>query len=177
MIGGIFLTPGSILETWSPYGGQRPLERLDRYTSGPDQWGRLSPYDLGLMGYWVQGEVEEVVIVLYYPDPEAAQRDSEELEKRWRTFHQDVTISRPVETPVARYCSPMSSRVIEQADYSVLVGACPVIREDGPGPQLDPEYGPCCLSLESCHSWPWTWISCRRRRNSGGPVNWQPGKL
>jgi hypothetical protein len=29
----------------------------------------------------------------------------------------------------------MSTRMIEQADYSVLVSACPVIRDGEPGPQ------------------------------------------
>jgi hypothetical protein len=134
LVGGAFLTPGWILETWNLY-GDRPVERLDRYTSGPDAWGHLSPYTVGLMGYRVRGEAEELVIALYYSDPQGAQRDSAELEKRWRTFHQDITMPGPVETPITRRCSPMSTRVIEQADYSVLVGVCPVIREEEPGPQ------------------------------------------
>jgi hypothetical protein len=138
LVGGAFLTPDWILETWNLY-GDRPVERLDRYTSGPDPWGRLSPYAVGLMGYRVQGEAEELVIALYYRDPKGASQDSAELEKRWRTFHQDLTTSGPVETLITRHCSPMSTSVIEQADFSVLVGACPVIREEEPGPQA---FGP-----------------------------------
>jgi hypothetical protein len=135
MVGGAFITPNSILETWNQYYGQGPVERLDRYGSGPVQWGRLSPYTLGFMGYRVQSGSEEVVIAFYYPNLQAAQRDAEELEQRWRTFHQSVVPSGPVEMPVSRYCSPLSTEVIEHGDSSVLVGVCPVIRDAEPGPK------------------------------------------
>ena len=117
----------------------RPVDGLDRYTTGAEQWGRLSPYSLALLGYRVREDAEETVVALFYPDPEAAGNDAPELEQRWNSFHYDpssglLTEPESEETPVTRSCFPFSTTVIRQATHSVLVGTCPVLR----GEDLDP---------------------------------------
>ena len=100
--------------------------------AGPEQWERLSPYDLALFGYRVQGDAEETLIALYYPDPAAAATDSVELEKRWNSFYYDPRGPGKdrKEVPATLSCSPFSTTIIEGADHSVLVGACPVLRTE-----------------------------------------------
>ncbi len=131
LIGGAFMPPHWIVENWNTV-NTGPVSRLDRYMAGPEQWGRLSPYDLALFGYRVQGDAEETLIALYYPDPAAAARDSVELEKRWNSFDYDPTgpVGDPKEVPATLSCSPFSTTIIEGADHSVLVGACPVLRTE-----------------------------------------------
>ena len=131
LIGGAFMPPHWIVENWNTV-NTGPVSRLDRYMAGPEQWGRLSPYDLALFGYRVRGDAEETLIALYYPDPAAAARDSVELEKRWNSFDYDPTgpVGDPKEVPATLSCSPFSTTIIAGADHSVLVGACPVLRTE-----------------------------------------------
>ena len=131
LIGGAFMPPHWIVENWNTV-NTGPVSRLDRYMAGPEQWGRLSPYDLALLGYQVRGDAEETLIALYYPDPAAAARDSVELEKRWNSFYYDPRGPGKdrKEVPATLSCSPFSTTIIEGADHSVLVGACPVLRTE-----------------------------------------------
>ncbi len=159
LLGGVFIPPGWVVESWktaagSPAagwldrgtGGTRPVDRTDRgsvkaravarldhrYLAGPGRWGQLSPYGLTLFGYRVQGDAEETVLALYYPDSAAADRDAGELEKRWNSFYYDRTGARieSEEVPVTLSCSPFSTTVVEGSGHSLLIGTCPVIRSE-----------------------------------------------
>ena len=112
---------------------------IDRYLEGPDRWGVLSPYTHVLMGYSVQGDAKETVIALYYPDPDAAQKDASELEKRWDSFqlYFGPQTSCPPEhiadlefEPIIQACGPLSTSVVTGEGHSVLLGTCPVKRSD-----------------------------------------------
>ena len=158
LLGGVFIPPGWVVESWKTAagsraagwldrgtGGTRPVDqtdrgslkaravaRLDRYLAGPGRWGQLSPYGPVLFGYRVQGEVEETVLALYYPDSAAAARDAGELETRWNSFYYDRTGARreSEEVPVTLSCSPFSTTVVEGSGHSLLIGTCPVIRSE-----------------------------------------------
>jgi len=137
MLGGAFVGPQWIVDAWNPW-NRKPVERLDKYLEGPDRWGVLSPYTLAFLGYRVRGDVQEMVTTLYYPDPEAAGRDAEELKKRWDSFefYPDAT-GAPEKVPISRFCSPFSTEVIRRAGSSVLVGSCPTVRVEGAEPLED----------------------------------------
>ena len=147
LLGGAYMPPQWIVENWNTV-NTRPADRLDRYTTGAERWGRLSPYSLALFGYRVREDAEETAVALFYPDPEAAGNDAHELEQRWNSFHYDpvgpLTEPEPEETPVTRSCSPFSTTVIRQAAHSVLVGTCPVLR----GEDLD-------LTVKGPSLWLW----------------------
>ena len=157
LLGGVFIPPGWIVENWKTGPTRslgrldqgagntrsvdrvdrdtvktRPAARLDRYLAGPDRWGQLSSYDLALMGYRVQGDSEETVLALYYPDPAAAAGDAGELEKRWNSFYYDPTGARSEseEVPATLSCSPFSAAAVEGSSHSVLIGTCPVLRTE-----------------------------------------------
>ena len=158
LLGGVFMPPGWVVENWKTAVGRRsvgwldrgtgdtrPVDRtdrgsvearaaarLDRYLAGPGRWGKLSSYELALMGYRVQGDAEETVLALYYPDSAAAARDAGELEKRWNSFYYDPTGARreSEEVPATLSCSPFSTAVIEGTGHSVLIGRCPVLRTE-----------------------------------------------
>ena len=80
------------------------------------------------MGYRVHDDSEEIVMALYYPDPDAAGKDAGELERRWNSFHYDFTGRREALVPVTGSCSPFSTTVVQLESSSVLVGACAVVR-------------------------------------------------
>ena len=153
LIGGVFLTPDWIAE--HAIGSFRYSNRqrcspttvgvcewfsdaLDMHLTGPDAWGKLSPYNVALLGYRVHDSAEETVIALHYADPDAARRDADELEKRWNSFNLFVELG----VPVTDSCAPLSATIEEAEDFSVLLATCPVIRsvEDDdvfmPGPDL-----------------------------------------
>ena len=154
LIGGVFLTPDWIAEY--AIGSFRYSNRqrcspttvgvcewfsdaLDMHLTGPDAWGKLSPYNVALLGYGVHDGAEETVIALHYSDPDSARRDAGELEKRWNSFNLFVELG----VPVTDSCSPLSATIEEAEDFSVLLATCPVIRpsegEDDvfmPGPDL-----------------------------------------
>lgn len=131
LLGGAFMPPRWIVENWNTV-NTRSVSRLDQYMEGPERWGQISPYDLALFGYQVQGDAEETVIALYYLDLAAAARDSGELEKRWNNFYYDPKgpVADPEEVPATLSCSPFSTTIIEGTDHSVLVGTCPVLRSE-----------------------------------------------
>ena len=151
MMGGIFITPDWIVENENGSFSLQILfdgrtvgcceidpNALDSHLTGPEAWGKLSPYSMALFGYRVQDGVEETVIALHYSDPDAARKDAGELEKRWNSFHLFVEYG----VPVTNSCSPLSTEVEESEDSSILLATCPVIRgteEDEtfvPGPDL-----------------------------------------
>ena len=135
MIGGIFATPERIAYyatgnfrlqmlvgnvQWSEF----DHKALDMHLTGPEAWGKLSPYSVALFGYRVQDDVEETVIALHYFDPDAARRDAGELEKRWNSFHLFVQYG----VPVTDSCAPLSIKIEEAEESCILLATCPVIR-------------------------------------------------
>ncbi len=132
MIGGIFATPERIAHYATGSFRTAVLgvccdfdpSALDAHLTGPDAWGKLSPYSVALFGYRVRDDAEETVIALHYFDPDAARRDAGELEKRWNSFHLFVEYG----VPVTDSCAPLSTRIEEAEEYSILLATCPVIR-------------------------------------------------
>ena len=132
MIGGIFATPERIAHYATGSFRTAVLgvccdfdpSALDAHLTGPDAWGKLSPYSVALFGYRVQDDAEETVIALHYLDPDAARRDAGELEKRWNSFHLFVEFG----VPVTDSCAPLSTRIEEAEESSILLATCPVIR-------------------------------------------------
>ena len=125
LIGGAFLPPAWIAEnaighSRGDYGVDPDV--LDVYLEGPQRWGTLSDYDLALFGYRVLGESRKTVIALYYPNLDAAEKDAEELKKRWDSFHVHIDL-----IPVSDLCSPLSVRVVRKEGASMLIGNCDVI--------------------------------------------------
>jgi hypothetical protein len=137
VLGGVFVEPQWIVDAWNPW-DKKPAERLDEYLEGPDRWGTLSPYSLAFLGYRFRGDAQQVATALYYPDPEAAGNDAEELEKRWESFefYPDAT-GAPERVSVSQFCSPFSALAIRLADSSVLVGSCPTLSVEGAEPLDD----------------------------------------
>ena len=143
-VGGAFVTPIWVTENWNTVNAG-PVERLDKYLAGTDQWGQLSSHSLAFIGYVIRGEADEIVVALFYPDLDAAPADAAELELRWNSFHYDplgrglVGAPEHDDVPLTSSCAPFSTTVIQTPEHSVLVGRCPIIREEddpsvqGPG--------------------------------------------
>lgn len=141
LLTGSFRNALVIKDPGSPSGfASSSLRIYERYTESPDKWEALSPYDLTLTGYRVRDGVEEIVIALYYPDPASAQRDRIELEHRWNTLKVNFGASSLEEGPLSQACAPFTIRVIEEQDYSILIGTCPLKRGQFPDILLDQTY-------------------------------------
>lgn len=144
-LGGAFITPQWIMKQWNTV-NPAPVERLDKYLAGPDRWGQVSSYSLAFIGYVIRENADEIVVALFYPEPGAAAADAYELEQRWHSFQYDPLgrglIGAPEhdDLPLSASCTPFSTTVIQKPEHSILVGTCPVIRdEDNPsvkGPGL-----------------------------------------
>jgi len=137
VLGGVLISPQWIVDAWNPW-DKKPAERLDEYLEGADRWGVLSPYSLAFLGYRFRGDAQQVATVLYYPEPEAAGNDAEEMEKRWESFefYPDAT-GAPEKVSVSQFCSPFSALALRGADHTVLVGSCPTLRVEGAEPLHD----------------------------------------
>ena len=120
------------------FGTQQSIgDRLGRHTSTviasiaeshPD-WGALSNYAAYLKGYRIEKGVEEFVVALYYPNPGTAAMDAAVLKQRWES---PTTLLRgsSIPYPMSRACAPLSTEVIEEPHYSILLGSCPVLPEE-----------------------------------------------
>ncbi len=131
LVSGAFIPAQWVLDNWNTV-NTRPVTRLDRYLEGPEAWGSLASYTTVFFGYQAQGESEQIIVAFYYPDFSAADDDIQELENRWNTFYYDPAgpFSEIEETPVTRSCSPLSTMAIRRSDHSILVGICPLIRDE-----------------------------------------------
>ncbi len=136
LIGGVFVTSAWIAEhAIGHYGGHHRVglttccgidpSALDVYLQGPQSWKTLSDFDLALFGYRVFGESHKTIIALHYPNPATAEKDAQELKKRWDSFHLEIDIIR-----VSDFCSPLSVRVVRKETASMLIGTCDVIRPE-----------------------------------------------
>jgi hypothetical protein len=101
----------------------KPYAQLEKYKTGPEPWGVLSPYTHAIVGYRVRDGAQENVVALYYPESTWAEKDAAELEKRWNSFR--VEIEGVEVLSLVDRCSPFSTTVVQEADFSVLVGTCP----------------------------------------------------
>ena len=120
------------------FGTQQSIgDRLGRHTSTviasiaeshPD-WGALSNYAAYLKGYRIEKGVEEFVVALYYPNPGTAAMDAAVLKQRWES---PTTLLRgsSIPYPISRACSPLSTEVIKEPHYSILLGSCPVLPQE-----------------------------------------------
>ncbi|MEE9261886.1 MAG: hypothetical protein V3U95_04830, partial [Dehalococcoidia bacterium] len=140
MLSGAFKSRAVIKDPGIPGNyAQLSLPIFQKYIDGPDKWQTLSDYDLTLAGYRITDGVEEIAIALYYPDPTLAERDGGELEHRWNTYR--VNLPTLNEDYLAtKACAPFTIRVIEEQDYSILIGTCPLKRGQFPDILLDQTY-------------------------------------
>jgi len=125
-LGGAFVTGEFVLEQWID--GRKSTEGLESYIRGDSKWGELTPYDLGLMGHGIKDGEMQLIISLYYSDPDAAARDAQELERRWNSFSFNP---RPWGQntewqPVTNFCSPLSTEVLSSEDHSILSATCQI---------------------------------------------------
>ncbi len=98
-------------------------------------WDVMSPHLVSLRGLRIKEGVEEFVVALYYADNAAAAGDAKALQQRWESptaYIPQGRLPNDARYPVSRACAPLSTKVIEEEDYSILLGACPV-RPTGEG--------------------------------------------
>jgi hypothetical protein len=88
-VGIAFLPPGLFLELQQ--GTRRETIPNDDY--GPffyekyQDWGQLHQFNLAAVGYRTDGPTEQLMVALYYPDPEAPEADLAEIERRWQEYY------------------------------------------------------------------------------------------
>ena len=131
LVGGAFFRPGWIAETWNTV-NPGPAGRLERYRTGPEAWGTLSRYSLALLGYRAGEKADEMVIALYLSQSGDAEADSRELETRWDSYLYDPSgqPGEDDEIPLNQACSPLSVDTIQNAEHSIIVGSCPLIKNE-----------------------------------------------
>jgi hypothetical protein len=95
-------------------------------------WGQLHPFDLAAVGYRAGGQGTQLVVALYYPNPEAAAADAAEFERRWEEYYLDLVLWR---RPIAELCSSFLTYPVRLDDGSVLTAVCDLAE---PGPDSDP---------------------------------------
>ncbi|MCZ6867410.1 MAG: hypothetical protein O7E55_08790 [Chloroflexi bacterium] len=122
LVAGIFWPFAAMNSDWAP--GSIADYRGSVIMDGLDRWESLSVYEVVLVGYRIREGVDEIVSALFYPDPEAAEGDSAKLKHRWETY---VTGERYEGNQLAQACAPVSTKVIEGEDFSILETSCPVL--------------------------------------------------
>ena len=128
LVTGAFLTPQWLTETWNTV-NPKPPGRLDRYREGPEAWGTLPEYGLALTGY--RANENEIVVALFLPAGSGAQLTSQELAARWDSYGFDASgpFSEEEDVPLNRVCFPFTTRTVQNGEYAVLTGSCPVTGE------------------------------------------------
>ena len=131
LVSGALFRPGWIAETWNTV-NPGPTGRLERYRTGPETWGTLSRYRLALLGYRAGENADEMVIALYLSQSGDAEADSRELETRWDSYLYDPSgpPGEDDEIPLKQACFPLSVDTIQNAEYSIIVGSCPLIKNE-----------------------------------------------
>lgn len=95
-------------------------------------WRPLHPFNLAAVGYRTDGQGTQLVVALYYPDPEAAGADAAEFERRWEEYFLNLGLWR---RPAAELCSSFQTRAMRLEASSVLMAVCEMAE---PGPSADP---------------------------------------
>lgn len=131
LVSGAFFRPQWIAETWNSV-NPRPADRLDRYRAGAEAWGTLSDYGLALLGYRARENANEIVVALYYPATTSVEANSRELVARWNNYLYDPSgpLSEAADIPLNEACSPLSVQTIQHTDHSIIVGSCPIIKDE-----------------------------------------------
>jgi len=80
------------------------------------------------MGHGIKDGEIQLMISFYYSDPGAADRDAQELKRRWSSFSFNP---RPAGQntewqPVTNFCSPLSTEVLSSEDHSILSATCQI---------------------------------------------------
>ena len=122
LLSGAFYPYSVINRDWAP--GSISDYKRGAIIDGPDRWESLSVYELVLIGYKLSDRGYEIVVGLFYPDPEAADGDALKLQHRWETF---VAVAPYEGSKLAQACAPLSTEVIQGEGYSILAGSCPVL--------------------------------------------------
>ena len=80
------------------------------------------------MGHGIKDGEMQLMISLYYSDPDAADRDAQELERRWNSFSFNPNTWNPNTQwqPVTNFCSPLSTETRSFSDNSILSATCEI---------------------------------------------------
>ena len=137
LLGGALLPPEYVVSrtaTGSGFGrsAEERLEDWERYASGPDAWGTLEPYTALAVGYGVLYGAESTIIAMYHPDPDSAERNGEELKRRWGSAQLDLRRFSDSDIPFSELCAPLETRVEAYENSSVLIATCPAIEQSNP---------------------------------------------
>ena len=119
LLGGALIPPEYVVSRTamgSGFGrsGEERLEDWERYASGPDAWGTLEPYTALVVGYGVRYGAEGTTIAMYHSDPDSAERNADELKRRWESARLDLRRFSGPDVPL------------------VLIAFCPAIEQSNP---------------------------------------------
>ncbi len=137
LLGGALIPPEYIVSRtatgrWLGRSADERLEDWERYTVGPNAWGTLEPYTALAVGYGVPYGSESAIIAMYHPDPEGAERNAEELKRRWESARLDLSRFEGPDIPFTELCAPLETRVETYGSSSILIAACPAIEQSSP---------------------------------------------
>ena len=137
LLGGALIPPEYVVSrtaTGSGFGrsGEERLEDWERYAAGPDAWGTLEQYTALVVGYGVRYGAEGTTIAMYHPNPEGAERNAEELKRRWESARLDLRRFSGPDVPFSDLCSPLETRTLVFDKSSVLIAFCPAIEQPEP---------------------------------------------
>ena len=99
-------------------------QRLDDWKRYVDAWGTLERYTALVLGYSVRDGVERTAIAMYHPDPDSAERNAEELKKRWESASLDLRRFSDSDIPFSELCAPLETRIERYAESSILIADC-----------------------------------------------------
>ena len=137
LLGGALLPPEYVVSrtaTGSEFGrsAEERLEDWERYAVGPDAWGTLEPYTTLVVGYGVRYGVEGTTIAMYHPDADGAERNADELKRRWESARLDLRRLSGPDVPFSELCSPLETRTLVFDKSSILIAFCPAIEQSNP---------------------------------------------
>ena len=85
-----------------------------------------------MIGYGVLYGAESTIIAMYHPDPDGAERNAEELKRRWESARLDLRRFSDSDIPFSELCSPLETRFETYGNSSVLIATCPTIEWSNP---------------------------------------------
>lgn len=137
LLGGALIPPEYVVSrtaTGSEFGrsAEERLEDWERYAVGPDAWGTLEPYTALVVGYGVRYGVEGTTIAMYHPDADGAERNADELKRRWEAARLDLRRLSGPDVPFSELCSPLETRTLAFDKSSILIAFCPAIEQSNP---------------------------------------------
>ena len=110
-----------------PWADAKTADTLDRYRNGEHRWSALEPYAAVVMGSGFMREHRYLFIGIHFSDAGAADRNTDEFERRWDTAR---LVTSPdiynVDEPLNAFCTPLETRTIVVADASIMIARCPL---------------------------------------------------